>query len=98
MLRFLLFLVVLTGLSLVTTLGVLLSVHFFGVDGAAWTQVSSWKSPLVIAGVAVFLASVVTTLCLSFVMAVIGQILAGRAETKARPKPARPQSNRRTSL
>lgn len=98
MLRFLLFLVILTGFSLVTALGVLLAVHFGGVDSAPWTHLTSWKSPLVIAAVAVFLCSVVTTFVLSFFLSVVGQILAGRKEKSSRPKPARPQSNRRTSL
>jgi hypothetical protein len=88
----------LTGFSLVTTLGVLLAVHFGGVDSAQWTQVTSWKSPLVLAGALVFGASVVTTFVTSFMLSVVGQILAGRKENAARPKPARPQSNRRTSL
>ena len=98
MLRILLFFVVLIGWSLVTALGVLIAIHFFGVDSAAWTHITSWKSPPLIAGVLVLAASVVTTVCLNFLMAVVGSILAGRAEKRARPKPARAQSNRRTSL
>lgn len=98
MLRILLFFVCLVGWSLVTALGVLIAINFCGVDSAPWTHITSWKSPLVWTSVLVLVASVVTTFCLNILMAVVGSILAGRAEKRARPKPARAQSNRRTSL
>lgn len=97
------FLVVFIVLGGLTALGVLIAVHFFGVDQALWTQVTAWNSYPLIATYVVVLLSGMTGFGVAAMGAVVSALFSkgeksAKGEGSARAKRPRPKSNRKTTL